>query len=71
MTDKQFDEFLRQQSNKTDITDTSFWVSSRDDKGNSEWKHYRTFDSISMFTPGLVVLAIIISWIMSISGCSM
>jgi hypothetical protein len=26
MTDKQFDEFLRQQSNKTDITDTSFWV---------------------------------------------
>jgi hypothetical protein len=30
-----------------------------------------TFDSISMFTPGLVVLAIIISWIMSISGCSM
>jgi hypothetical protein len=40
MTDKQFDEFLRQQSNKTDITDTSFWVSSRDDKGNSEWKHY-------------------------------
>ena len=73
MTEKEFNEFLKQQAHKTDFTDKSFYVSSKDDKGNSEWKHYRFYDTSTTIFSGtpwwMWVISILVMMFLNLIGC--